>query len=159
VKLGRRLRRTRAGQYQLRLSRAERDLLRSLPGQVRELIDTTDPADPSVRRLFPPAYREEDEAEAEADYQDLVHDELLEHHRQALTVMEETIDADRLDEAQVVSWLSALNELRLVLGTNLDVTEGLEPVGPSDPRAPGLALYGYLSWLEEQVVEVLETSL
>jgi hypothetical protein len=157
VKLGRRLRRTRAGQYQLRLTRAERDLLRSLPGQVRELIDTTDPADPSVRRLFPPAYREEEKAEA--DYQTLMHDELLEHHRQALAVMEETIDADSLDEGQVVSWLSALNELRLVLGTNLEVTESLEPVSPSDPRAPGLALYGYLSWLEEQVVEALESTL
>ncbi len=157
MKLGRRLRRTRTGQYQLRLTRAERDLLRSLPGQVRELIDTTDPADPSVRRLFPPAYREEEKAEA--DYQTLMHDELLEHHRQALAVMEETIDADRLDEGQVVSWLSALNELRLVLGTNLEVTESLEPVSPSDPRAPGLALYGYLSWLEEQVVEALESTL
>jgi hypothetical protein len=157
VKLGRRLRRTRAGQYQLKLTRAERDLLRSLPGQVLELIDTTDPADPSVRRLFPPAYREEEKAEA--DYQSLMHDELLEHHRQALAVMEETIDADRLDEDQVVSWLSALNELRLVLGTNLEVTEGLEPVSPSDPRAPGLALYGYLSWLQEQVVEALEATL
>ena len=73
--------------------------------------------------------------------------------------MEETIDADRLDEGQVVSWLSALNELRLVLGTNLDVSDDLEPVGTSDPRAPGLALYGYLSWLEEQVVEALETTL
>ena len=73
--------------------------------------------------------------------------------------MEETIDADRLDEEQVVSWLSALNELRLVLGTNLDVSDDLEPVGTSDPRAPGLALYGYLSWLEEQVVEALETAL
>ena len=159
MKLGRRLRRTRGGQYQLRLSRAERDLLRSLPGQVRELIESTDPADPSVRRLFPPAYRDEDENEAEADYQNLVHGDLLEHHRQALTVMEETIDADRLDEGQVVSWLSALNELRLVLGTNLDVSDDLEPVGTSDPRAPGLALYGYLSWLEEQVVEALETTL
>ena len=157
MKLGRRLRRTRAGQYQLRLSKAERDLLRSLPGQVRDLIDSTDPADPSVRRLFPPAYRNEEKAEA--DYQNLMHDDLLEHHRQALTVMEETIDADRLDEEQVVSWLSALNELRLVLGTNLDVSEGTEPVAPSDPRAPGLALYGYLSWLEEQVVEALADSL
>jgi hypothetical protein len=157
VKLGRRLRRTRAGQYQLRLSRAERDLLRALPGQVRELIDSSDPDDPSVRRLFPPAYRHEEKAEA--DYQSLVHDELLEHHLEALKVMEETIDANSLDEGQVVSWLSALNELRLVLGTNLDVTEGLEPVSPSDERAPGLALYGYLSWLEEQVVEALESTL
>ena len=157
MKLGRRLRRTKGGQYHLRLSKAERDLLRSLPGQVRDLIDSTDPADPSVRRLFPPAYRNEEKAEA--DYQNLMHDDLLEHHRQALTVMEETIDADRLDEEQVVSWLSALNELRLVLGTNLDVSEGTEPVAPSDPRAPGLALYGYLSWLEEQVVEALADSL
>ncbi|HEX6475685.1 MAG TPA: DUF2017 family protein [Acidimicrobiales bacterium] len=157
MKLGRRLRRTRAGDYQLRLSKAERDLLRSLPGQVRELIDSTDPTDPSVRRLFPPAYP--DEEKAEADYQSLMHDELVEHHRQALTVMEETIDADRLEEEQVVGWLSALNEVRLVLGTNLDVNEGQEPVSPSDPRAPGLALYGYLSWLEEQVVEALAASL
>ena len=157
MKLGRRLRRTKGGQYHLRLSKAERDLLRSLPGQVRDLIDSTDPADPSVRRLFPPAYRNEEKAEA--DYQNLMHDDLLEHHRQALTVMEETIDADRLDEEQVVSWLSALNELRLVLGTNLEVSEGTEPVDRSDPRAPGLALYGYLSWLEEQVVEALAGSL
>jgi hypothetical protein len=157
VKLGRRLRRTKAGNYQLRLSKAERDLLRSLPGQVRELIDSSDPADPSVRRLFPPAYRNEEKAEA--DYQNLMHDDLLEHHRQALIVMEETIDADRLEEEQVVSWLSALNEVRLVLGTNLDVNEGQQPVSPSDPRAPGLALYGYLSWLQEQVVEALGASL
>lgn len=157
MKLGRRLRRTKAGEYQLKLSRPERDLLRSLPGQIRELIESTDPADPSVRRLFPPAYRHEEKAEAE--YQSLMHDQLLEHHLEALKVMEETIDADRLDEEQVVSWLSALNELRLVLGTNLDVTESAEPVDPNDPRAPGLALYGYLSWLEEQVVEALAASL
>ncbi|HEY1633383.1 MAG TPA: DUF2017 family protein, partial [Acidimicrobiales bacterium] len=157
MKLGRRLRRTKAGNSQLRLSKADRALLRSLPGQVRDLIDSTDPADPSVRRLFPPAYRDEDKAEA--DYQSLMHDELLEHHRQALIVMEETIDADRLEEEQVVSWLSALNEVRLVLGSNLEVDEGQEPVSSSDPRAPGLALYGYLSWLEEQVVEALSTSL
>jgi hypothetical protein len=157
VKLGRRLRRTKAGKYQLKLSRPERDLLRSLPGQVREMIDSTDSTDPSVRRLFPPAYRNEEQAEAE--YQNLMHDELREHHLRALSVMEETIDAERLDEEQVVSWLSAINELRLVLGTNLEVTESQESVDPNDPRAPGLALYAYLSWLEEQVVETLTATL
>lgn len=157
MKLGRRLRRTKSGQYQLKLSRAERDLLRSLPGQIRELIASTASTDPSVRRLFPPAYRDEEQAEAE--YQNLMHDELREHHLRALSVMEETIDAERLDEEQVVSWLSALNELRLVLGTNLEVTESQDSVEPSDPRAPGLALYGYLSWLEEQVVEALAATL
>jgi hypothetical protein len=157
VKLGRRLRRTKNGEYQLKLSRPERDLLRSLPAQVREIIESTDSDDPSVRRLFPPAYRHEEEAEAE--YQNLMHTELRERHLQALTVMEETIDADRLGEDQLVSWLSALNELRLVLGTNLEVTESQESVDPGDPRAPGLALYAYLSWLEEQVVEALSTAI
>ena len=30
---------------------------------------------------------------------------------------------------------------------------------PGDPTAPALALYGYLSWLQEQAVEALSSSL
>ena len=152
--LGRRVRRTRKGQYQLRLPDDERDLLRSLPGQLREML-TTDLDDPSLRRLFPPAYLGEEEREAE--YRRLMGDDLLASRQEALDVMEATIDADVLDEEQITGWLTALNELRLVLGTRLDVTEDMydEPVAPDDPRAPGLALYGYLGWLQEQVVAAL----
>ena len=151
---GRRVRRTRTGELQLRLRDDERELLRSLPGQLRQLVAEA-PTDPALHRLFPPAYRED--AEKEAEYRRLMGDELQERHLAALAVMEETVDAERLTAEQATAWLSALNDLRLVLGTRLDVTEEAlgTDVDPEDPRAPALALYGYLSWLEEQVVEAL----
>jgi hypothetical protein len=150
--LGRRVKRTRKGQYQLRLPPEERDLLRGLPGQLRELIGTDDP---SLRRLFPPAYK--DDPELEAEYRHFMADDLVASHQRALDVMEETIDADQVDEDQLVGWLGALNDLRLVLGTRLDVTEDMyeREMDPDDPRAPAFAVYSYLGWLQEQVVDAL----
>jgi hypothetical protein len=47
-----------------------------------------------------------------------------------------------------------------VLGTQLDVTEeSYGPLDPSDPDAPRLALYHWLSWLQEEVVQALSTTL
>src|SRR5205823_1081916 len=51
----RRVVRTRKGDFELRLPAGERDILRSLPGQLRELLTTDDPA---LERLFPPAYKD-----------------------------------------------------------------------------------------------------
>ena len=54
------------------------------------------------------------------------------------------------------SWLTGLNALRLVLGTRLDVSEEAPPnVDPTDPRAHQAAVYLYLSWLQEQLVEAM----
>ena len=47
-----RIRRTRKGTFALNIPREERDALRSLPGQLRDLLATDDPA---LERLFPPA--------------------------------------------------------------------------------------------------------
>ena len=46
---------------------------------------------------------------------------------------------------------------RVSVFSRLDVTEGevIRRANPDDPRAASLALYGYLSWLEEQLVEAL----
>ena len=150
--IGRRVRRTRKGDFELRITAEERDLLRSLPGQLRELLETDDP---SLQRLFPPAYLGEPEREAE--YRRLMRDELLASRQASLDVMEATIDEKRLNEDQILAWLAALNDLRLVLGTRLDVTEDMynEEVDPDDARAPALALYTYLGWLEEEVVAAL----
>jgi hypothetical protein len=53
-----------------------------------------------------------------------------------------------------------LNDLRLVLGTRLDVTEEMDfDLDPSDPSAAELAVYAYLSWLQEQLVEALAAGL
>jgi hypothetical protein len=149
----RRIERTRAGDIRLRLPRDERALLRSLPGQLRRLLVEA-PDDPSLERLFPPAY---DDAESEAEYRRLMGDELLEGRRRALRVIEETLDQDRLTREEAEAWLTALNDLRLVLGTRLDVTEDmlLERLRPDDPNAFEVSLYAYLSWLQEQLVEAL----
>jgi len=151
-----RIERDRAGGYRLRLPREERELLRSIPAQLREVLQTDDP---SLRRLFPPAYA--DDREAEDEFRRLMREELLEGKLAALRVVEETADAQHLTGEQLEAWLGALESLRLYLGTQLDVTEATyehEP-DPSDPSAPALALYGYLSWLQEQAVEALSSSL
>jgi Domain of unknown function (DUF2017) len=144
--------RTRGGRFRLRLTDEEREVLRTLPGQLREILDTDDP---SLRRLHPPAYQ--DDPEREAEYRRLVRDDLLRQRLQALDVMEATIDASTLDQEQMTAWLAAINDLRLVLGTRLDVTEEIyeEGIPPEDPRAATFALYQYLGWLEEQVVAAL----
>jgi len=155
-----RVKRARGGGYALKLPEDERQLLRTLPDQLRQLIRQGD--DPALERLFPPAYAEEPALEAE--YQHYMREDLREGHLGALAVMEQTLDAAapgetvHLDEDQLSAWMKALNELRLVLGTRLEVTEDLTEVGPNDPRAPGLALYGYLGWLQDQVVQVARVS-
>ena len=145
------IRRTRKGDFALALSSEERDVLRSLPMQLTELLGTDDP---SLYRLFPPAYLEDDALESE--YRELMSDDLRDRHAAALEVMAATVDADRLDEEQTNAWLAALNQLRLVLGTRLDVTEDSDhEVDQSHPDAPAWALYHYLTYLQDEVVGAL----
>ena len=153
---GNRIERDRKGGYRLRLPPEERELLRSLPAQLHDVLRTDDP---SLRRLFPPAYT--DDREADDEFRRLMRDELLEGKLAALRVVEETAGADHLSGEQLEAWLGALESLRLYLGTQLDVTEQTyeQELDPSDPSTPALALYGYLSWLQEQAVEALSSSL
>lgn len=151
-----RIERQRDGTFRLRLPDEEREVLRSLPAQLRELLATDDA---SLVRLFPPAYA--DDREADDEYGSLVREELRRGRLDALRVVEETVDAQRLDEAQLTAWLDALESLRLVLGTQLDVDEETHALDldPSHPSARAFALYGYLSWLQEQAVEALAAGL
>ena len=150
----RRVRRTRSGEVQLRLSDEERRLLRTLPSQLEQLLEE-DPEDPSLRRLTPPAYV--DQPELEAEYRRFMSDDLRERLLAALATMAETVDADRLSEDQAQRWLAALNSLRLVIGTRLDVSEEMAgaDIDPEDPDALLLAVYGYLSWLQDELVDAL----
>jgi hypothetical protein len=150
----RRIQRTGSGEIRLRLSGEERRLVRAVVGGVRARLDD-DPDDGALRRLFPPAHA--DDAEAEREYRGLVHDELLEGRRRALQIVDETLDRDRLSEEEAETWLGALNDVRLVLGTLLDVTEDTYAMGldENDPRDRELAVFAYLSWLQEQLVDAL----
>ena len=148
----RRVSRTHQGTYAVRLPAPERALLANLVGQLRDLLQvTTD--DPSLRRLFPTAYH--DDAERDREYQQLVRDELLERRLAALDTVDATAEARELDGAQLSAWLTALNDLRLVLGTRLDVQEDQEAIDEDHPDAPAMAVYGYLSGLLDDVVDAL----
>ena len=144
------------GAYRLRLSADEREVLRSLPDQMRQMMAEDDPG---LVRLFPPAYVED--LERDAEYRRLMREELVNRRLESLSVVEATADAERLDEEQLTAWLKVLNDVRLVIGTSLDVQEDdPEPeFAPDDPRGPMLALYWFLSYLLEAAVDALSGSL
>jgi hypothetical protein len=63
-----------------------------------------------------------------------------------------------LTDEEAAAWLGVLNDLRLALGVRLDITEDYDgDVDDTDPRAPAFRLLSYLGWLEEQLLEALQT--
>ena len=147
--------RRRDGTFRVRLPKEERDVLAALPGQLREALDAEEP---TLYRLFPPAYSEDDEANM--DYAQLVGAGLREGKLLALEQLERTAHSDTLTEDDLGAWLGGIESLRLVLGTQLDVTEeSYGPLDPTDPDAPRLALYHWLSWLQEEVVRAMSRAL
>lgn len=149
----RRIRRAGSSGVAIRIPQRERAVVAEAIGRLRSQLDG-DLDDPDLRRLFPPAY---ESLADEAEYQRLMHDQLLEDRRSALQTVAETLERDRLDEEEADAWLTALNDVRLVLGTRLDVTQATFEGGLDrrDPRARELAVYAYLSWLQEQLVEAV----
>jgi Domain of unknown function (DUF2017) len=144
------------GGYRLRLSAGEREVLRDLCEELRGLVEAEDA---SVGRLFPAAFR--DDPDASAEYDRLVREELVSGRLAALHTVDRTIEAERLDEEQLAAWCGALNDLRLVLGERLGVTEDTyeRVLDPHDPRAPELAVFGWLTWLQGSAVEALASRL
>jgi hypothetical protein len=154
--MGRRVRRAGRGEFELRLPDEEREILRALPAQMRAfLTEEASTDDPSIGRLFPPAYFDDEQRNVE--YRRLMHDDLLASKLAAADVVEATVDRRRVTEDELLAWMGALNDLRLVLGTRLGVTEDPDDAPADDaPEAPAYALYGYLGWLQEQVVAALD---
>jgi hypothetical protein len=151
----RQISRGRDGSFRLRLSREEQELLRSLPAQLDELLD--EPENPDLRRLFPAAFEDEREQE---EFSRLVGGELMSGRRRALATIGATVTQDRLTPQEAEAWLTGLNALRLVLGTRVDVREDVPPsIDPQDPQAHETAIYLYLSWLQEQLVEAMASAL
>lgn len=149
--------RTRRGDFELHLDPKERDILRGLPDQLRSLIENEDPTtDPAMARLYPPAY--EDDPIRNLEFERMAGDDLTSQRLSSIAAMEGSIDADRLTEEQILSWLGVLNDLRLVLGTRLEITEEMteDDFAPNDPRASTFALYAYLTWLVDAIVRALD---
>jgi hypothetical protein len=144
--------RRRDGRFGLRLREGERMLLRSLYDDLADLL--ADPDDPALRRLFPPAHAD---PESEEQYRELVRDQLVAGRARAVDVVRSTLSEKVLSEEEADAWLRGLNDLRLVLGTRLDITEETDFELELESRGRGreLAVYAYLTWLQEQFVEAL----
>jgi Domain of unknown function (DUF2017) len=146
------------GRFDVDIPADQRDVLRGLPDQLRRLLAEGEPsADSALRRLFPTA--DLDDPEHAAEFDRLVREDLLSQRASAIETMERTLDAEELGEDELVAWLGVMNDLRLVLGTRLDVTEETTPddFEADDPRAGAYALYAYLTYLEDEIVQALSS--
>jgi hypothetical protein len=169
----------------------EADLLRSLASQLVELLrneaavpstdldpfesmldfsgPTTAPDDPVLARLFPAAYRDDDDAAAE--FRRYTETELrtgkARNAGAVIDALEEAGLPGELDETglmidieleqdDVLGWLKALTDMRLALATRLGVEEGDEEFWESlpdeDPRVQVHDIYDWLAFLQETLV-------
>lgn len=131
------------------------------------------PDDPALARLLPDAYRLDDPAatddpdyaayldDAAADYRRFTEGELragkLAALQQLLDTLPESGGQVRLDAETASVWLTALNDVRLVLAARLEITEETAETefDPADPRAPALEVYDFLGWLQDSLVRAV----
>jgi hypothetical protein len=148
------VRRNKDGTYSIKITDDERQLLRELPDELIKLLESGDD-DRSMYRLFPRAY--ESDLGRQVEYDRLMRDDLQARHVEALRVLEQTAEAKELSEEQIDNWVRALNQLRLVLGTRLDLTDDTteEDFDVDGPTASAYALYSYLTDLQSHTVEAM----
>jgi hypothetical protein len=152
----------------LTLHPTEVAVLRDLAGQLESMFEGGVPergGDPTRDRLFPRAYLDPTEDAAETEWQGAVHEDLVRQKSDAVGALLDSLDTGtekrkenleiRLAPDAVEKWVSALNDVRLALGVVLEVTEDELRVDADDPRAPGLELYGWLTWLQGSLIEEL----
>lgn len=165
---------TSRGKVILQLSENERTILLDLFKQLHELIETPEipkdadpletlvglsgptnaPSDPAIARLFPNAYL--DDELAASDFRRFTEPDLrsekLSNVDQILSFLEKFVDKTELSREQVNIWLKSLNDLRLVLGTRIGITEESRE---NENNEPGLNLYDYLTYLQGTLIDVL----
>ncbi|MFD9422765.1 MULTISPECIES: DUF2017 domain-containing protein [unclassified Streptomyces] len=132
------------------------------------------PADPALARLFPEAYGDEDKElrEASAEFRRFTENDLRTRKREDALAVVRTLDALTpsgdggavlaLTAEECRNWLGALNDLRLTIGTRLEVSDedegqegSLYRLPDSDPRKPMVMAYLWLGALQETLVESL----
>ncbi|MEU4201241.1 DUF2017 domain-containing protein [Streptomyces sp. NPDC045470] len=147
------------------------------------------PSDPALARLFPDAYGGPDEVPddathaAAAEFRRYTENDLRTRKREDALAVVRALDAlgpvggarDTDDPAGATAsegavlrlkpdesrqWLGALNDLRLAIGTRLEVTDEDESgellrLPDSDPRKPMVMAYLWLGGLQESLIETL----
>lgn len=154
---------------------AEVSILRSLVSQTLGLIEPgetgDDPleralgigpseqsSDPVLARLFPSAYEDSDSA---AEFRRYTEATLREGKRADARVMLDSAVPGKstLTPEQAQAWMRALNDVRLTLGTRLEVTEEVHDeisgMPENDPRYPAYVTYDWLTYLQDTLVRAL----
>ncbi|GAA3428681.1 DUF2017 domain-containing protein [Streptosporangium sandarakinum] len=157
---------------------AEVSILRSLAAQILDLIEPAQtgddpleralgigpsgpaepPGDPVLARLFPSAYEDDGEA---AEFRRYTEATLRDGKRADAQAVLDSAAPGRVDltREQAHSWLRALNDVRLALGTRLEVTEDVHEefagLTEDDPRYPAYVTYDWLTYLQDTLVRAL----
>ena len=144
-----------------RLDPAEARILALLLDQLEQLLtaDAEDVAgDPVLDRLLPAGHRSD--PELAADYRDLTESSLRTGKADDLATVRAGLPLDggtvRLDPEEAGAWLRTSNDLRLALGTRLDIREDTEP--PEDlasEEGQQLAVYYWLTALQGSLVDAV----
>ncbi|MEI7943936.1 MAG: DUF2017 family protein [Actinomycetes bacterium] len=140
----------------LELLEGERDILTQLIDDFREFVMSEDITDPAVARLFPSAYKESEESAEFRKYSEPALRETKERDSALIRAALERGNAIQISDSEIDSWLRGLNDLRLTLGTRLEVTgdEYGGEIPDDDPRSFLYSLYGWLGWLQGSLLEV-----
>ncbi|HEY0636077.1 MAG TPA: DUF2017 domain-containing protein [Pseudonocardiaceae bacterium] len=154
----------------------EAQLLRVMIDQIRELFaartaqapvdelaaltgirsgPSTAPDDRVLARLLPDFTRDDDVLAG--GLRSLHEPELIDAKDGVAAVVLRTCPPDggavRLDDEQAAAWLSAINDVRLALGTVLEVSEDMPDELPrEDPRSAHLGVYHWLTYMQESLV-------
>ena len=163
------------GKITLKLDAAEQGVLSQLFEQMAELLEHpeseagADPLakmlnmsgstqisdDPALARLFPDGYS--DDEHASADFRRFTEQDLREAKIAALASVRGTLGdwtgKSSINAQQAQGWLKALNDLRLVLGTRLEINEFSDRDYETDD--PGMHLYNYLTYLQGTLIDAL----
>ena len=146
----------------INLDLEEVDLIHRLMTELRQLLNEPPADDGRLRRLFPVAYHDPGDRELDEEYQRLMHDELLQSRLKGLDLVDDFMAGglrhQRLTESDLLAFVQALNSLRLVLGTILDVSEDHDfgEVADDHPLVGEYQLYDFLSWVLDWSVRALQ---
>ena len=135
----------------------ERQLVARLLTELSQLL-MGESDDPRLIRIFPPAYHLADDAEADAEYQRLMREDLVASRLSSITTVNAALqEPGPVGEETMIAFVQAINGLRLVLGTMLDVDEDDDPdaIDDDDPLVGEHHLYNFLSWLLDWAVRAL----
>jgi len=119
------------------------------------------PEDPVLARLLPDAYN--DDPEAAGEFRKYTESSLREAKKYFAQTLLETVPPGggrvKLSADQARDWLRALNDVRLMFGVRLEVTEDLDEqlgaLDPNDPRIAAFEVYGWLGEVQESLVRAI----